>query len=297
LIYGLFDAPQERLGRLDPPLRLGTSSWSSSDWRGSLYPPRARPGEFLAHYARHFDAVECDATFYATPAVRTVAGWRDKTPERFTLASKLPREITHDRGLVDCADVLREHLRVMRGLGSRLGPIVAQFAYVARGRDAAEHARGDDFRARLGKLLTLWPAEIELVVEVRNAGWIAPPLLDLLRRHAVGLVLPAYYTMPGPGELFAGPDPVTSSLIYVRFLGHHKRMDKLVAGLIAAGQRRGEWSELALDRTDEMREWIEPLRRRASAGKRVMTFFNNHYAGYAPGSAFRFGRLWQGENS
>jgi uncharacterized protein YecE (DUF72 family) len=274
---------------------LGTSSWSAADWKGPFYPPRARPGEFLAYYAQHFDAVECDATFYATPALRTVEGWRAKTPEDFMLASKLPREITHDLGMVDCADVLREHLDVMSTLGPRLGPIVAQFAYLARGRDAREHASGDDFRARLTAFLELWPREIELVVEVRNSKWIAPPLLDLLRSHDVGLVLPAYYTMPGPDELFSAHDPVTSDLIYVRFLGHHRQMDALVARLQAQGKRTGEWSELAVDRSEEMREWIAPLRQRAAAGKRVVTFFNNHYAGYAPGSVFRFGRLWQGD--
>ena len=151
------------------------------------------------------------------------------------------------------------------------------------------------FRTRLTAFLQLWPREIELVVEVRNGKWIAPPLLDLLRSHDVGLVLPAYYTMPGPEELFSGHDPVTSDLIYVRFLGHHQQMDALVARLQAEGKRAGEWSELALDRSEEMREWIAPLRKRAAAGKRVVTFFNNHYAGYAPGSVFRFGRLWQGD--
>ena len=294
MIPGLFDGPEERLGYLDPPVRLGTSSWSAPDWKGPFYPPNARPGDFLAYYARQFDAVECDATFYATPAARTVEGWCAKTPPDFMLASKLPRRITHELGMLDCADVLTEHLHVIGRLDSRLGPIVAQFAYVPRGRDAHEHATGDDFRARLTAFLELWPGEIELVVEVRNRKWIAPPLLDLLRAHGVGLVLPAYYTMPGPGELFAADDPVTSDLIYVRFLGHHRQMDELVARLQAEGKRTGEWSELALDRSDEMAEWVAPLRERAAAGKRVVAFFNNHYAGYAPGSVFRFGRLWQG---
>lgn len=295
MISGLFDGPGDRLGVLDPPLRIGTSSWSAQDWKGPFYPPKARPGDFLAYYSQHFDAVECDATFYATPAIRTVEGWRAKTPEGFMLASKLPREMTHDRGLVDCGEALRDHLDVMTTLGSRLGPIVAQFAYVARGRDAQEHVSGGDFRARLSAFLELWPRDIELVVEVRNPKWIAPPLLDLLRECGVGLVLPAYYTMPGPADLFAGDDPVTSDLVYVRFLGHHRQMDVLVARLQAEGQRDGEWSELALDRSDEMREWVAPLRERAITGKRVVTFFNNHYAGYAPGSVFRFGRLWQGD--
>ena len=295
MISGLFDEPEEQLGQLDPPLRLGTSSWSSQDWKGTFYPARARPGDFLARYAERFDAVECDATFYATPAQRTVEGWRAKTPEGFMLASKLPREITHDLGMVDCADILQGHLRVMSALGSRTGPFVAQFAYVPRGRDAHEYATGDDFRARLTPFLEAWPDDLELVVEVRNARWLAPPLLDLLREQGVGLVLPAYYTMPGPAKLFGGDDPVTSDLIYVRFLGHHREMDATVARLKAAGQRRGEWSEQAVDRTAEMREWVDPLRARASAGKRVVAFFNNHYAGFAPGSVYQFGRLWQGE--
>ena len=74
-------------------------------------------------------------------------------------------------------------------------------------------------------------------------------LLDLLSAHGVSLVLPAIYTMPEPARLFRGPRPVTSDLVYVRFLGHHREMDALVARLQREGQRTGEWSELALDRS------------------------------------------------
>ena len=108
-------------------------------------------------------------------------------------------------------------------------------------------------------------------------------------------MLPAYYTMPEPATLFGAEEPVTSDWVYVRFLGHHRKMDALVERLRAEGRREGEWSELALDRSEEMRAWVAPLRERASAGKRVVTFFNNHYAGFAPGSVELFGRLWQGE--
>ena len=52
-------------------MRIGTSSWSSPDWRGPLYPEGAEAGSFLAHYATHFDTVECDATFYRIPSAKT----------------------------------------------------------------------------------------------------------------------------------------------------------------------------------------------------------------------------------
>ncbi len=273
-------------------LRVGTSSWSSPDWCGKLYDPGSRPRDFLEQYARHFDTVECDATFYGVPRPTTVDGWRSRTPEGFLLSSKLPREITHERGLVDCGETLNEFLGVMGRLGHRLGPTVAQFAYVAKRRDAREYETGDDFRSRLRSFLDLWPKERQLAVEVRNAKWVAAPLLDLLRERGVCLVLPAIYTMPGPARLFGGPRPVMTNLIYVRFLGHHREMDQLIARQREQGRRDSEWGELALDRSAEMREWVAPLRAESLAGARVLVYFNNHYAGYAPGSVTEFKRLW-----
>ena len=290
---GLFDGPEAILGVLDPPLRLGTSSWSSPDWKGSFYPRNAPPGKFLEHYARQYDLVECDATFYATPAEQTIANWKRRTPQGFLMASKLPREITHERGMVDCDELLLDHLRVMSGLEERLGPFVAQFAHLPARRDAEESRHGWNFIKRLATFLEAWPSELELTVEVRNRGWIAEPLLELLREKGVGLVLPVYATMPDAATLFSGPQPVTSDLVYVRFLGSHHEMDLLVERLIASGDRQGEWSELAVDRTDEMRQWARPLRELAAAGNRVMTLFNNHYAGYAPGSVEQFAKIWR----
>jgi len=275
------------------PILVGTSSWSEDDWRGPFYPADTRPRDYLAHYARQFDTVECDATFYAIPSERTVEGWRARTSEGFLLSSKLPREITHERGMVDCQEVLGRFLGVMERLGDRMGPVVAQFAYVAKGRDAPEFETGDDFRRRLALFLDHWPAERELGVEVRNAKWIAAPLLDLLRERGVALVLPVYYTMPGPERLFGGLDPVTTDLVYVRFLGNHKRMDELISRLRAQGKRTADWNELAIDRTAEMGRWVPPLKRYAEQGARVLAYFNNHYAGYGPGSAEQFIRLWQ----
>ncbi|HUC44852.1 MAG TPA: DUF72 domain-containing protein [Candidatus Sulfotelmatobacter sp.] len=274
-------------------LRIGTSSWSSADWRGVFYPEGAAAASFLTHYAAEFDTVECDATFYGIPAAKTVDGWRERTPPGFLFAAKLPQEITHERGLVDCERPLAEFLEVMGRLGDKLGPVVAQFGYVARGADPEEHATGDDFRARLAAFLDLWPKERKLAVEVRNAGWIAPPLLDLLRARGVSLVVSAYYTMPGPEKLFAGPDPVTAGFVYARFIGDHKKMDALVAKLKTEGARTAEWNAAAVDRSAELSRWAKAIRAHASVP--VLAYFNNHYAGFAPGTARLFRDLWERE--
>src|SRR5437867_10066601 len=84
-----------------PLILLGTSSFTATGWQGSFYPKGLRPAEYLSYYAQHFDTVEIDSTFYATPNVSVVRSWNAKTPEGFLFAAKVP-EITHKRVLKDC---------------------------------------------------------------------------------------------------------------------------------------------------------------------------------------------------
>src|SRR5213593_685386 len=48
-------------------IHIGTMGWSYPDWVGPFYPAGARPANFLAEYARVFDCVELDTTFYGIP--------------------------------------------------------------------------------------------------------------------------------------------------------------------------------------------------------------------------------------
>ena len=74
-----------------PPILLGTSSFTATGWQGSFYPKGLRPADYLGYYAQHFDTVEIDSTFYATPNVSVVRSWNAKTPEGFLFAAKVPQ--------------------------------------------------------------------------------------------------------------------------------------------------------------------------------------------------------------
>ena len=76
-------------------IRWGTSSWSEKSWVGPFYPPGTKPGDFLRYYATQFDTVEVDATYYAIPDERMVAGWERKLPEGFVFSAKFPRSVVH----------------------------------------------------------------------------------------------------------------------------------------------------------------------------------------------------------
>src|SRR5438132_1050321 len=103
-----------------PPILLGTSSFTATGWQGSFYPKGLRPADYLSYYAQHFDTVEIDSTFYAAPNVSVVRSWNAKTPEGFLFAAKVPQEITHKRVLKDCDEECKILLTTMKGLDEEL---------------------------------------------------------------------------------------------------------------------------------------------------------------------------------
>ena len=52
-------------------LRIGTSGYQYDHWRGVFYPEGLPRREWFAHYARHFDTVEINNTFYRLPETET----------------------------------------------------------------------------------------------------------------------------------------------------------------------------------------------------------------------------------
>ncbi|HEX8431134.1 MAG TPA: DUF72 domain-containing protein, partial [Longimicrobium sp.] len=91
---------------MSAPVRIGTQGWNYAAWVGPFYPDGTRAPDFLATYARAFDTVEVDSTFYAVPAAKTVKRWAERTPDGFIFALKMPQEVTHERRLVGAGDVV-----------------------------------------------------------------------------------------------------------------------------------------------------------------------------------------------
>ncbi len=262
-----------------PNLRLGTSSWSSADWEGVFYPPGTPAAGYLPEYARQFDTVEVDATFYRTPSASMVRNWRERTPPGFLFAAKVPRVITHDKVLEDCSGDLKEFLTVMDLLGDRLGPLLFQFPYFNK----KAFAGADDFLARLGPFLASLPSGYSFAVELRNKNWIGPRLLDLLGKKKIALALIDHPWMTPVSQLASKFDLVTAGFAYVRWLGDRKGIE----------EKTEHWDRILVDREREMEIWIPEIRKLLARRIRVYGYFNNHYAGYAPGSITLFQQVWQ----
>jgi uncharacterized protein YecE (DUF72 family) len=273
-------------------VRFGTSSFSSPDWVGSFYPAGTRPADFLRVYARSFDTVEVDATYYAVPSPRTVDGWAAKTPEGFVVATKFPRSIVHAgeaetpdpaRVLVPAAtDAERDlFLSTVERLGARRGPMVLQFPFFGRNVFATPAA----FLDRLDAFLARLPRGPSYAVEVRNADYVGRPLRECLAAHRVAMVLVDQAWMPHGDEVERDLDPVTADFAYVRLLGDRAEIEAMTK----------TFDREVIDRGERLARWARLLARLAARGVRTYVYVNNHYAGHGPTTTMRLKTLFDAE--
>jgi uncharacterized protein YecE (DUF72 family) len=235
--------------------------------------------DFLPAYARHLDTVEVDSTYYRIPSESMVRNWRARTPPGFTFTAKFPQSITHEKVLQDCRDEATNFLRTMSLLEDRLGPLLLQFPYF----NSKAFARPEDFLARLAGFLDELPGDFRYAVEVRNKHWVNPRLLDLLRRKGVALALIDHPCMTPINQLAGRLELATAGFVYIRWLGDRKGIE----------EKTRCWDRLLIDREAEMRCWIPIIRQFLERGLQVIGYFNNHYAGFAPGSIEVFGKVWE----
>ncbi|MEC9476359.1 MAG: DUF72 domain-containing protein [Planctomycetota bacterium] len=262
----------------DSGLRIGTSSWSEKSWQGVFYPPGVASRDFIRHYSTIYDSVEIDATFYAIPTRSTIEGWRERTPEGFQFATKVPRWITHEKVLLDAEEDIEIFVETMEWLGDRLGPVLFQFPYFNK----KAFPSLEPFLQRLDRFLGQVPPGPRYVIEVRNRHWIGRDLQQLLERHGVALAWVDQAWMPDPEDWIEKLGPGTGNLGYFRFLGDHKKMDQMTK----------QWDRQVLDRRDRLLRWVPAIKAFRQAGVDVFGFFNNHYAGHAPATLEDFRSLW-----
>src|SRR5918998_3986525 len=103
-----------------PAVRVGCSGWQYKHWRGDFYPAELSTTRWFAEYARVFDTVEINNSFYRWPAAETFDKWREQAPATFVYAVKASRFLTHMKKLKDPEEPIERTLDHVRSLGPRL---------------------------------------------------------------------------------------------------------------------------------------------------------------------------------
>lgn len=240
---------------------IGTMGWGYDDWAETFYPPGLPKRRWLSHYAKHFDAVEIDSTFYGIPPRGRLRGWADAVPDNFRFTLKTPRLITHDQSPDRALEPMRMFLETVRELGEKLGVVLIQFG----------PAFSPAYHPALQVLVQSLPDDLPFAVELRDPNWWTDTTYDLLASRRIAWVMGDYDAQPLPLH-------VTSEFIYVRWIGTHNRFAR--------------HTQEQQDRSARLGWWLDALD--AAAGqraKRAWAFVNNDYAGYSIATANRLRAL------
>lgn len=228
--------------------RVGTSGWVYPHWEGIFYPRDLPQDRWFAHYARQFDTVEVNYSFYRLPSAEQFARWREQAPPGFLYAVKANRYLTHRKRLKDAAEPLQRFLERAYLLQHTLGPILYQLP-----------PRWQADPERLDAFARLLPTGLIHAFEFRDPRWFIPPVRQVLERH--GLAFCIFHAPEWECPLW-----VTGAAIYLRFHG----ADVLYGG---------RYSRADLDVwAGRIREWLD-------RGYDVYAYFNNDAFGHAIANA------------
>ncbi|MDJ0879023.1 MAG: DUF72 domain-containing protein [Halieaceae bacterium] len=199
-------------------------AWGFSGWTGEYFPRPVAGESTLSHYARVFNTVEGNTTFYRVPDAETVARWREAVAGTgFRFSFKIPQTITHERS-PDWSQ-LSQFMSVLAPLGEHLGPFLVQCP-----------ARLGP--AELGALETLFealPTQHRYALELRHLDFFREPELvePLLEKYRAGRVMfdsrPIYRGDSQHPEVLAARhkkpdvpllDTVYNDLVYARVVLH-----------------------------------------------------------------------------
>ncbi len=241
-------------------IEVGCSGWAYDFWVGPFYPPATRPRDYLKLYSGVFDVVEVDSSFYRIPPKAMVAGWRKATPDHFRFTAKFPKRITHELKLKDAERPLGWFYSSFEELGPKLDAFVVQMP---------PSLKYDKDHATLEAFLTLLREDVRHAVEFRHKSWFRNDLYALLEKYDVTLAW-------SETQYLRTPTKLTTDFVYLRMIGD-RSLKKL--------------GEIQKDRTAEMSKWLGDIQDLVDNVRRGYVFFNNHYAGFGPGSVNEFRRL------
>ena len=236
---------------------IGTSGFSYDDWVGPYYPLNLSKNDWLTFYAKEFDALEINYTYYRMPTAKTLAGMARKVPAGFRFTLKTPQEMTHTRD-ADAA-LFPRFIEALKPLieQKKFGAILAQFpSSFHNTRENVDYLK--NFRERL--------RDLPIVVEFRNAQWLNDQMFAFLREHKLGYCCVDEPRLKG---LLPPTAEATSQVAYVSF----------------HGRNAAKWwqHKQAYERYDytyskaELEEWTPKIQKLNQLSETVFVFANNHY--------------------
>lgn len=209
----------------------------------SEYPPEFKGASRLTYYASLHSSVEINSSFYKTPKPATVAKWQESAPPHFKFTFKLPRTVSHAKGLQFSAQDLQTFTEAISQAGDKKGCLLVQLPPSVKS-DRQEELEG--ILETLRSDAKGW----HVAVEFRDASWYSSAVYRMLRHFNAGMVEQDMPRSATPRVM------VAEDFNYLRFHGPE-------------GTYRGSYAdEYLAGQAKRIVDWLRE-------GREVYVYFNN----------------------
>lgn len=196
--------------KADTKIFVGCAKWGRPDWVGKIYPKKTKAGDFLEHYARQFNCIELNATFYRMPTRKQTSGWKSKVGDDFKFCPKFVDQITHIKRLKEVDELTDRFLEGISGFEKNLGPVFLM----------PHPGMGPKTLETLEAFIQSLPKDIELYTELRHKDWFGNPeafgaVFAMLERNHSGSII-----TDASGRRDCVHMRLTTPSAFIRFVGN-----------------------------------------------------------------------------
>lgn len=196
--------------KVTPQIFVGCAKWGRKDWVGKIYPKGTKDADFLNHYAKHFNCIELNATFYRMPTFQQTSGWKNKVGPDFKFCPKFVDQITHIRRLKETKELLDRFFEGISGFGNNLGPIFLM----------PHPQMGPKSLETMENFLQSLPKDIQVFTELRHPQWFEDQqafqdVFKMLERQKSGAII-----TDASGRRDCVHMRLTTPEIFIRFVGN-----------------------------------------------------------------------------
>ena len=233
-------------------VNVGCTKWGFKGWAGVIYPGRVNNRDMLTEYAKQFNSIELNATFYREQPQHVVDDWREKVSVNpdFRFCGKFPQKISHIRMCKNAEEATEDFIKKMYSLGTQRGPSFLQMPETF----SIEFLQ--DFLPYLEEL----PNDFLTAIELRHKTWYETPEVthaaySKIKETGTGTVISDIATRREFMHMI-----LTTPHAFIRFMGYEVESD--------------------FSRVDA---WVERIAKWKSLGLQSVSFFvHTNLDGYAP---------------
>jgi len=224
---------------------IGTSGWFYKGWKDIYYPSDLPPNNWFEFYAKDFNTVEINSTFYRGAKKSNLRRWKKKAPEGFVFTLKAFRVITHLKKLKNAQEEVESFLNEASVLEKNLGSILFQLPPSLK-------CSPELLKEFIDKL----PSGFRFAFEFRHKSWFeSKEIEEILREKNCAFVIVSAPKFPETVK-------ITADWAYIRFHGKDKWYDYL-------------YSE------KEMKYWASIINEIKKDLTNIFVYFNNDTHAYA----------------